>query len=393
MNSVFDRNDLDPGNGLCVAYLIISIPNVLPACTLRAAIEEANSLPGPDTIVLPAGTYQLDLAGAGEDHALTGDLDITDSVVLLGAGAENTFIDGRGLDRILDITRKNITVTVSGVSLRNGLLAVNRQSTEQGGGGVKNSGKLTVENSSLTGNHVQGEGSANTGGGISNNGRCTITNSIIENNSAGRGGGLTNLEGAVLNISGSTLSGNRAPEGGGILNSGDLKATNVTFSNNNLNPAGYSVGGAIQNRSTCSLIHCTIAENTAETGGGISNEGTLRMMNTLIAYNSGGNCRLISGLDSQGYNLVDDFSCKLDKTLNDIENKDPQLGPLQDNGGNTPTHALKLTSPAIDAGKFLQNVATDQRGVVRPQRRTSDIGAYELQPIAVPPFISPLLMK
>src|SRR4051794_16469490 len=61
--------------------------------TLRAAIIQANALPGPDTITLPAGTYRLTLAGANEDFAATGDLDIRDSLTILGAGADVTIID------------------------------------------------------------------------------------------------------------------------------------------------------------------------------------------------------------------------------------------------------------------------------------------------------------
>ena len=76
VNSGFDQNDLEPGNKLCVAYLVVFPPYVLPACTLRAAIEEANALPGPDIINVPSGSHLLDIAGINEDQAATGDLDI-----------------------------------------------------------------------------------------------------------------------------------------------------------------------------------------------------------------------------------------------------------------------------------------------------------------------------
>jgi hypothetical protein len=54
---------------------------------------------------------------------------------------------------------------------------------------------------------------------------------------------------------------------------------------------------------------------------------------------------------------------------------DPRLGPLQDNGGPTPTHALLPGSPAIDTSSACP--ATDQRGVTRPQGAGCDIGAFE----------------
>jgi hypothetical protein len=68
---------------------------------------------------------------------------------------------------------------------------------------------------------------------------------------------------------------------------------------------------------------------------------------------------------------------------------DPQLGPLQNNGGPTPTEAPSASSPVIDKGKAF-GLATDQRGVLRPidfpsipnaaGGDGSDIGAFELQP-------------
>src|SRR6185369_18014338 len=56
------------------------------ACSLREAIQEANALPGPDVINLPPGKYNLDIAGSDEEQSLTGDLDITDDVTIIGIG-------------------------------------------------------------------------------------------------------------------------------------------------------------------------------------------------------------------------------------------------------------------------------------------------------------------
>ena len=61
-------------------------------CTLRAAIQESNSLAGPDTINLPAGLYLLDRAGI-DDTAESGDLDVTDTVEVVGAGTSQTEIE------------------------------------------------------------------------------------------------------------------------------------------------------------------------------------------------------------------------------------------------------------------------------------------------------------
>src|SRR5262245_38264714 len=80
VETIEDAVDLNPGDGVCETTVG---PN--NACTLRAAIQEANALPGPNTIHMPAGTYTLSLAGGDEDAAATGDLDITGDLTIEGA--------------------------------------------------------------------------------------------------------------------------------------------------------------------------------------------------------------------------------------------------------------------------------------------------------------------
>src|SRR5262245_25876067 len=81
VDSTTDAVDSKPGDGVCATAAGV--------CTLRAAIQEANAHAGKDAITLPAGSYLLAIAGPGEDAAATGDLDITDDLVLTGAGAES----------------------------------------------------------------------------------------------------------------------------------------------------------------------------------------------------------------------------------------------------------------------------------------------------------------
>jgi uncharacterized repeat protein (TIGR01451 family) len=87
---------------------------------------------------------------------------------------------------------------------------------------------------------------------------------------------------------------------------------------------------------------------------------------------------------SQDYNLVGDpngFDLA-DPGDHDIIGQDPRLGPLDDNGGDTRTHALQPGSPAIDEGSCTdisgEPITSDQRGVARPQGAGCDVGAYEL---------------
>jgi CSLREA domain-containing protein len=371
-------------------------------CSLREAIRAANldhavdACPaghGADTITLPAGTYALAIAGDGEDVGLTGDLDITASVMLEGAGASSTIIDGRALDGVFQVLGPSTVVTISRLTIANGstfgivdrtggglangsLLGIPGGTVRvvdsvirdnfggSGGGGVENNnGAMTLINTTVTGN-----GTRFFGGGVSNNDRMTIINSTISRNHAasGVGGGILNGRAGRLTVIGSTLSGNTA----------------------NL------AGGGIRNLGTLLLSSSTI---TASESAGLSGDATIR--NTIIARSipvgSSGpepDCR-DGTLTSEGYNLIENTDCAImgDLTGN-VVGVDPKVGPLQDNGGPTLTHALLPGSPAIDVGNPATPGSgeaacstTDQRGVARPQdgngdgRAICDIGAFELQ--------------
>ena len=87
VNSAADVPDAKPGDGVCETALHNGV------CTLRGAIQEANKHGGADTIVLQAVKYTLTRVGTNEDAARNGDLDITHSVTITGAGAGGTIID------------------------------------------------------------------------------------------------------------------------------------------------------------------------------------------------------------------------------------------------------------------------------------------------------------
>src|SRR5206468_2703674 len=84
VNTTADQVDANPGDSLCAA--------VDGTCTLRAAVMEANALPGSDTITLPAGNFNLTISGSNEDASATGDLDITDAVIITGAGPTSALL-------------------------------------------------------------------------------------------------------------------------------------------------------------------------------------------------------------------------------------------------------------------------------------------------------------
>jgi hypothetical protein len=107
--------------------------------SLRSAIQAANAHSGSDTIVLPAGTVKLTVAGTNEDAAATGDLDISGPLTIKGAGSTSTIVDGNQLDRVFQVLSG--AVSISGISIENG-------QTSGGGGGLLNSGG-TVKLSSV----------------------------------------------------------------------------------------------------------------------------------------------------------------------------------------------------------------------------------------------------
>jgi hypothetical protein len=73
--------------------------------SLRSAIMAANAKPNADMIILPKGTFELTLAGAGEDNYATGDLDIKGNLTIKGKNAASTIIDGNKLDRVIRLKR------------------------------------------------------------------------------------------------------------------------------------------------------------------------------------------------------------------------------------------------------------------------------------------------
>ncbi len=221
----------------------------------------------------------------------------------------------------------------------------------------------------------------NGGGGILNYGTLTLINSTVTGNTSSfNGGGINNH--STLNSIGTTISNNTNVNsgGGGIENTGTITLTNSTISNN---IAAIEGGGIRHITGTISLINSTVVSNTApaeQRGGIVSYGGMTTLTNSIVAYNGGsGNCWSRYGgiLISQGHNISSDATCNF-SAVGDINEQDPLLGPLQNNGGLTFTHALlSSSSPAINAGDNIVCPSSDQRGITRPQAGVCDIGAFE----------------
>jgi hypothetical protein len=231
-----------------------------------------------------------------------------------------------------------------------------------------------------------------------NVGTLTLVQTTVGNNI---GGGLDNT--GALTVIDSTISENEntTGDGGGIYNVGSLTLTNSTVSSN---AASVGSGGGIYNQGMVSLTNTTITGNAAlGPGGGISIvTGSVQMMGSIVAGNVSSHWELplkpdcftnpgLGTFKSLGYNVIGNSSgCTFTPATGDLVNVDPVLSSLAYNGGLTQTHALLPGSPAIDAvpdGHCTDAagvpLTTDQRGVARPQGQACDIGAFELEVIQV----------
>src|SRR5882757_2402542 len=304
----------------------------------------------------------IDATGISGTILLTsGELQITHAITINGPGAGSLAVDGNATFRVFD----NLTsgVSISGFSITNG------SAPGDSGGGVFNEG--------------------------GNSATLRLSDCIVSGNSADFGGGIFNLNGA-LTVNNCTISGNGAAfSGGGIVNSGSGTAATLTITNSTIsdNSATANDGGGILNGAAGSALasvivsNSTLSDNSATAnGGGIYNQGNAQFQvgsTVLNAGSSGENIFNGGQATSLGYNLSSDDGAGILIGTGDQINTDPMLGPLQDNGGPTFTHALLPGSPAIDAGdpSFAPPPSFDQRGpgFDRVSGSRIDIGSFEVQ--------------
>lgn len=384
------------------AYVVNSLADTITndtSCTLREAILAANNAPANAN------------CGAGSTGNDTITFNVSGTITLglflpnIVSGAGTLTIDGGGSVTISGNNAVRVMTVDSGADLTLRNLTIANASTPLSGGGVANSGTLTVINSTFSGNN------AGSGGGIVNlsGGTLTVTNSVFTNNSANTGGGIDNA-GGTLTVANSTFTGNTATldGGAGIRNSGTLTVTNSAFTANVANAGGN--GGGIRNSGTLTVTNSTFASNGASSltgeGGGIWNNGTLTVnnstfsgnaanpsggggnirisggsatiKNTIIASNTnGGDCEgTLSGTNNNNLIGIAGSACGLTNGVNgNIIGQDPNLAALTGSPAYLP---LTAGSPAINAGDNATCAATDQRGVSRPQGSRCDIGAFEM---------------
>jgi CSLREA domain-containing protein len=297
VNTTVDDDDAALGDGQCATSS--------GACTLRAAIQEANSLSGGDAVIVRAGSYQLTL----------GQLEVTDDLTITGAGEASTVIDGKKKSRVLRLTYP-ADVTLSQVTIKRGRnLGSNGCGASAGdagcGGGLLNESTATLTNVTFIHNEASdGGGFSNlfgtatltnvtfaknkasgfASGGLDNfNGIVTLTNVVFTSNTAPNAGGLENIgEATLTNV---TFIGNKATDrhigaGGGLWNSvGTVTLSDVTFTRNKTNTGSLAGGGGFTNESTAVLSNVTFTGNEASFAGGLLNFGTATLSNVTFSKN------------------------------------------------------------------------------------------------------------
>ena len=437
VNNFDDIVDANPGDGICSTVappenpgetITDSIDNELP-CTLRAAVMEANARQGVDLIRLPVGRYTLTREKPGTPEAdnipddAWGDLDITDSVAIIGEGANyihigrfmqtagNNYqpggylepvppnekidrpnsdllfskIDGGEIDRVFDIHVGN---DGEAFAYLNKLAILNGHVTDRPGGGILNQGRLRLErvaiydNKQSSGSGPAGLSSLNRGAGIANYGTLVAEELAVVNNRVkqvtGFAGGLWVNANSQATITNSLFALNAARFNGAIRiwggdegdTPGKLSLTNVTIARND---NSGSVNNAIFNNGELKMNFVTLVNNNR---GGLANgsRSNTEIRNSLMA-NNGSNEDCDSGsVNSFGGNIIKDSACTVGGTpLNpDIINTTQSVieNSLTHEGGFT--YVVRIRPPFEGTTTILD--PTDRISAAVPKPNTDQRG-------------------
>ncbi|WP_395736869.1 beta strand repeat-containing protein [Prosthecobacter sp.] len=291
--------------------------------SLREALRDA---PAGSTITFAPSLSGGTLALTGGEIVMTKNMTLDGSSVVPGVT-----LSGSNASRILSVgSGRSLTVRGLTFTRGNAVGAANLNS----GGAILNSGTLTAERCTFTGNQV-----LNAGAGIHNQGgTLTVTQCTFSNNTAPGGGGAVSTFVAVqATLTHCTLSGNSGSFGGGGL---------------------YNFNGPLK------LTNCIVAGNTSSgnSGADIRNEGNATAIVTRT-----------------GQNIVQTHVNFGGSDTGPVISAAPLLAPLATHGGSTQTMALLEGSPARDAAPVISPAITsDQRGS-SIFGSLPDIGAYEGQ--------------
>jgi hypothetical protein len=357
---------------------------------------------------------------------------IDHDLTITGPGATSLVISADDASRIFQISA-DTTVSISNLAFAHGYTP--ETPLQAGfGGAIANKGHLTLADTRFFNNLAWSGGALSNGVVENEEATMTILRSYFFNNTARNSGGALDASTAgFISVTDSTFIDNSAltGEAGALDFDYDFKVTNSTFIHNTVTGEN-GVGGAIYNAGTASVVaNSTFINNQANNtnpiycGGAIGNDGgEMTIINSTFSGNTtdapagsalcgaGGikvkNSIFTGGLAAglpnncdanvnaeENNNIESGTDCGFIST-GDLQNTDPLLGTIADNGGLTQTIALLLGSPAIDAGDDTICAASpvnglDQRGIARPSGSHCDIGAFEFvtTPSADPEISTP----
>jgi hypothetical protein len=337
------------------------------------------------------------------------------TLTIQGPGADKLAIDGAGAQQIIK-SFGYTALAIDGLTLTNGYLSNGFSSAGGGciytrttdlavshsvlsycesydeiaayGGAIFSLHNVTIEHSRIIGNTARA-GTVASGGGVQAVGDFAVSYSTFSGNTTITASGRANeLGGAAhsfgnVTIDHSTFSGNQGHLVGGLLLeefNGYSKIGTITDSTISGNTATLdgSVGG-LRAQIPLGIYNSTIAFNSGNEAGGVYTSQPLTLQSSIVAKNTGVDLLVIAGAaDLAGdHDLIQTGTTVPPDTIRD----DPALQALADNGGETQTHALASTSPAIDAGSNPLGLDFDQRGTgfSRISGAAADIGAFETQ--------------
>lgn len=417
VNTGIDELGVDPGNGRCETVPGNGI------CTLRRAFLETRIIfstapsPQPSVVivldvpdgVIRIGTRLWEFLIEGPNFE-----PVRGALTIIGAGASSTVINANGavfLQTSAALTMSGLTIRRAGsfAILASGPTRLDHVTIEDGLGlGFFYNGPLAT----LT----ECEFSRNLGGAIENSyitsrpdtGILRLRRTILRDN----GGPAIRALSGTVDLDGVTLVDNHATGSGGAIamtHASALKAVNTTFTGNTADGSGGAL--FVEGTASATLAHTTFFGNAADAnrdgfgaGGAIASTAVAPASSTVVTHSVfAGNTASTLGpdgwiitpgacsgtADASGPNLFDLVDCTVTGVTPTIA--PANLGPLQDNGGSTPTHLPVPGSPAIDAGQTGPCVATDstaldrdQRGRRRPAGPACDLGAVEAGGAIVP---------
>ena len=279
------------------------------------------------------------------------------------------------------------------------------------GGGIFNGGSLGLVGCTFRTNQVTGglggtgsgsSASAGTGGvggygvggAVYSTGAVQLVNSTFwGNTSTGGEGGSGGSDGTETSPGGGGNGGIGSGAAIELATGGVVAMTNCTLSGNTAVAGATGPGGVdgyfdVDSGDFIVLATGPNGSPGSALGGGLHAASALGgLLNTIIAGNTGGTSPDVNGaITSRGHNLIGATNNSSGWLASDVKGTvatptNALLGPLQDNGGPTPTLALLTGSRAIDAGDdtATNSLASDQRGLLRFFGAHVDIGAYEVQ--------------